>query len=99
MNDECLQALEVFIMMNPKVGHVVPGTGGLRKARFSTPESDQGKSGAYRVFYVYLAEYGLVLLWAIIAKGQYADLTKADRNTIAKQIDRYKRLLEQGVIR
>jgi hypothetical protein len=94
-----LQALEVCIMSAPLLGRVVPGTGGLRKARFSTSDEGKGKSGSYRVFYVYYEEYGTVILWAIIDKGEKADLTKAQCNAIGQQIARLKRLLDQGVIK
>ncbi len=99
LTEAAMQALEVCILSAPLMGSVIPGTGGLRKARFTSPGSDKGKSGAYRVFYVYFPEYGTVILWAIVAKGQSADLRAADRNAIAKQIGRFKRLLDQGVIR
>ena len=72
------------------------GHGGLRKARFTTRDSECGKSGAYRVFYAYFPEHGTVLLWAIIAKSETDNLTKADRNAIAKQLGRLKHLLDQG---
>ena len=36
---------------------------------------------------------------AIIAKGEQSDLTKADRNALAKVIDRLRGLLERGGIR
>jgi hypothetical protein len=39
-----------------------------------------------------------VILWAIIAKNQKADLTKAEKNVIATVLGRYKRLLEEGRI-
>jgi hypothetical protein len=44
-------------------------------------------------------EYGIVVLWAVIDKVQKANLTKAQRNAIAAQIARLRRLLDQGAIR
>src|SRR5258705_2816285 len=66
LSEEDLQALEVFIASAPTMAPVVPGSGGLRKFRFAVPGSQRGKSGAYRVFYVYFEDYGHVILWAII---------------------------------
>jgi hypothetical protein len=86
-------------MASPFSGVVVPGTNGIRKTRFSPSHSRQGKSGAYRVFYVFLPEFGIVLLMAVIAKHQQANLSKADRNALARVVGRLKRLLEQGDIR
>lgn len=99
LGDEDLRALEVCIMASPDQGAVVSGAGGLRKVRFTAPGSGKGKSGSYRVFYVSFPDHGHVVLWAIIAKGERENLTKADRNAIAKQIERLKGLLDKGVIR
>jgi hypothetical protein len=86
-------------MAAPLVGVVVPEAGGLRKVRFTAPDSARGKSGPYRVFYALFQEYGIIVLWAIVDKGQRANLTKAQRNGIALQIARLRRLLDQGAIR
>jgi hypothetical protein len=86
-------------MAAPLDGVVVPEAGGLRKLRFTAPDSSRGKSGSYRVFYVFFQEYGIVVLWAIIDKAQKANLTKAQRNGIVLQIARLRRLLDQGAIR
>jgi mRNA-degrading endonuclease RelE of RelBE toxin-antitoxin system len=99
LTDDDLRSLEDSIMTAPEMGPVVPGANGLRKGRFSPPGSGRCKSGAYRVFYVYLPDHGIVLLMAIIAKSAQADLTKADKNALAKVIGRLKKLLDQGLIR
>lgn len=98
LTEHDLQALEQCLIAGLRTGAVVPGAGGLRKVRFVTPGVQKGKSGAYRVYYVYFQEYGLIILWAVIAKSQMADLSKADRNAIAKQIQRLKTLLDRGDI-
>jgi hypothetical protein len=99
LTDHDLMMLQIVICSAPKMGSVIPGTGGLRKARFSTGDSDKGKSGSFRVFYVFFQEYGIVILWAIVAKNEKSDLTKAEKNAIATVLGRYKRLLEEGRIR
>jgi hypothetical protein len=99
LTDDDLARLQVALCAEPRMGAVIPGTGGLRKARFAAGDGDRGKSGSYRVFYVYFQEYGIVILWAIVAKNQKADLTKAERNAIATVLGRYRRLLEEGRIR
>jgi len=88
LEDDNLRALEIGIMAAPWSYPVIPGTSGLRKLRFTTPDLGRGKSGSYRVYYVYLPEYGTVWLMAVIAKGEQADLTKADENALAKVIER-----------
>ncbi len=99
LNDEDLAMLQVCICSDPKAGTVIVGAGGLRKVRFAMSDSGKGKSGSYRVYYVYFQEYGIVILWGIVAKTQKADLTKAEKNVIAAVIERYQRLLDKGGIR
>ena len=94
-----LQALEVCVLSDPGLGSVIPGGGGLRKCRFAVPGSGRGKRGAYRVFYVHIPEYGVVLLWAVIAKNDKADLSRDDLSTISRQIERFKQHLSKGVTR
>jgi hypothetical protein len=91
-----LSALEMLILGAPQGGAVIQGTRGVRKARFAVPGSGKGKSGSYRVFYVYFPEYGTVCLLAIIAKGEREDLDKATRNELGKLVERLGRILENG---
>jgi hypothetical protein len=99
LEDRDLQILQIGIMAGPKDHPVIPGSNGLRKLRFSTPQSHAGKRGAYRVYYAYFEEYGIVLLMAILAKNRQSDLTQADLKAIAQLLSRAKNLLDKGVIR
>ena len=99
LDEDALIRLEICLMADPEQGKVVPGSGGLRKVRYAPPGSTSGKSGAYRVFYVHLAEYGTMILWGIIAKKDEKDPSKAETNEIAKRIQRLRQLLEKGSIR
>ena len=86
-------------MASPTRYQVIPGAHGIRKLRFSRKGSGQGKSGSYRVFYLYLPEYHHVLLMAIIEKAGQSDLSQAAKNSLAKVVDRLKGLLDKGIIR
>src|SRR5690606_32693397 len=54
LTDEDLRALERQLLVEPEAGAVMTGTGGLRKIRFAPPSRGSGKSGAFRVAYIYL---------------------------------------------
>ena len=99
LSDDDLRVLEVAIMSLPERPPVISGAKGLRKLRFSKAESDQGKSGSYRIYYVYFPEYATVLLMAIIAKNVQSDLNKADLNALSQVVTRFKHLLDQGAIK
>ena len=62
-----------FIAERPDAGDVVPGSGGIRKVRWS--RAGTGKSGGVRViYYVRTAEEDLVLL-TLYAKSKTDNLT------------------------
>ena len=95
LDDAALRALELAILRAPGRPPVIPGTGGLRKLRFTAPGSGRGKSGAYRVCYVYFPEFGTVALVVVFGKNEKDNLTKADRQAIAAVLAQYRAELER----
>ena len=79
-----LLALQHALMLNPMAGDLVPGTGGLRKLRFSPPRWSKGKRGALRVCYAYFQEFWTILLLMVYAKGVQSNLTAAEKQGIRK---------------
>jgi len=45
--DELLRAIEEDLLQNPERGSLVPGLGGVRKARQANPARGKGKRGGY----------------------------------------------------
>jgi hypothetical protein len=66
----------------PDAGDVIPGTGGARKVRFAG--RGKGKSGGCRVITFYSGGELPVFLLTVFAKGERADLSKAERNALAQ---------------
>lgn len=95
MTDEDLRALEHQIMDNPQAGTVMRETGGLRKIRFARPGS--GKSGGYRICYVYFQHYGIVYLLLIFAKNEQPNLSAAEKSACKNLIGEIGQALNQGV--
>jgi len=75
-------AVIIMIADNPLVGDVIVGTGGVRKVRYS--RGSRGKSGGVRVVYYYYDETVPVYLLEVFGKNEKTDLTKAERNNLAK---------------
>src|SRR4051794_24869876 len=75
---------------------VVREAGGVRKMRFAPP--GRGKSGGFRVFYADLGERGVILLLAVLAKGQRENLTASQRNTLAGMVRHIEDMYKRGVI-
>lgn len=70
-------ALVDLVAYDPTSGDLVPGTGGLRKLRVG--RSGSGKRGGARVIYYFYNEDVPVLLMAIYAKNEKADLSERDK--------------------
>ena len=60
------------------------GTGGVRKVRFAI--GGRGKSGGVRVVYYFHSEAMPVYLLTLFAKNEKANLTKAERNALARLV-------------
>lgn len=81
MTPEERTAVVDAIAADPRVGVVIQGTGGLRKARI--PLAGRGKRGGGRVIYwFHSAGFPAVLLW-VFAKNEADDLTSAQRQALA----------------
>jgi hypothetical protein len=79
LDDEDLRKLELQLLARPEAGLVMGGTGGLRKMRFAPPSRHSGKSGAYRVCYVYFPRAAVIVLLAIFPKNQQENLGAAEK--------------------
>ncbi len=87
LDDDDLRALEIGLVLQPKQAPVVPGTGGLRKLRFRRAAGNRGKSGSFRVGYVYFEAFGVIGLLAIYSKAEQADIPPGQRTQIKKAIE------------
>ncbi len=76
------EAIVTMVANNPKCGEIVQGTGGVRKVRVG--RGGRGKSGGGRVVYIHHDADHPVFLLAAFAKNEKANLSKAERNEMAK---------------
>jgi hypothetical protein len=75
-------ALVAHLGANPEAGHVVPGTGGVRKIRWAT--RGHGKRGGARVIYYYYNQSIPMFLLDIHAKNEKANLAEADKRSLKR---------------
>lgn len=75
------QDLIAYLANHPEAGDLMEGTGGVRKLRWS--RGSQGKSGGVRVIYYFHDAQMPLYLLTLFAKGDKANLTKAERNELA----------------
>ena len=69
LTEDDLIRLENEILAAPRKGDEIPGTGGFRKIRLSREGSNKGKSGSYRVLYLYMQAYATVSLSSCLARA------------------------------
>ncbi len=82
------RAAEDQIAADPLYWPVVPGTGGVRKARGARASS--GKRGGVRVIYYFRSRRETIYLLSIYAKSDRTDLTSADKKklrTLVKSLE------------
>ncbi|MDY0957870.1 type II toxin-antitoxin system RelE/ParE family toxin [Sphingomonas sp. CFBP8993] len=81
MSADEMAAVVDMIAASPEAGEIMPGCGGARKLRVARPGG--GKSGGYRVITYFAGDVFPVFLLTVFGKNEKANLTQAQRNTLA----------------
>ena len=76
------EAIVTMVATDPECGEIMQGTGGVRKVRVG--RGGRGKSGGARVVYVHHDADHPIFLLAAFAKNEKANLSKAERNDMAR---------------
>jgi len=82
-------AVVEMVAREPTCGTLMEGTGGVRKVRFAV--GGRGKSGGVRVVYYFHSEAMPLYLLTAFGKNEKANLTRAERNAIARLVSELKR--------
>ena len=72
MDDSSYADLQGFLANNPEAGSVIPGSGGIRKIRWTG--SGRGKRGGSRILYYLWTEERILMLFAYL-KNEIENLT------------------------
>lgn len=88
LTDEDLRSLQNNLLNNPKIGAVIPGTGGLRKIRVSC--NNHGKRGGARVIYVDVEISETIYFINVYAKNEKDDLSEAEKRAIIAMVNLLK---------
>lgn len=91
LTDDDLKTLQEQLLINPKLGDVMQGTGGLRKMRFAF--KGRGKSSSGRVLYVDFFVAEKIYLIFAYPKNEKDNLSKEERNNIKKLIEKIEKTL------
>jgi hypothetical protein len=80
-NEEKLSFIN-YLAAHPQAGHLMQGTGGIRKLRWGA--QGRGKSGGVRVIYYYHNGTVPLFLLTVFGKGEKANLSKSECNDLSK---------------
>src|SRR5229473_609769 len=80
--DEVPKAIQKDLQEKPDRGAVVPGLGGVRKARIANPSRGKGKRSGYRYLYLYLETIQQVHLLILLDKNEQEDLNEEQRKQV-----------------
>lgn len=81
LNDDERKGLREFLAANPKAGAVIPGSGGVRKLRWSV--EGKGKRGGGRVIYFYHDDAMPLHLFKFYKKAAKENLTSREKNALS----------------
>ena len=82
LSDDEYRELQEVLIYRPDIGHMIQGTGGLRKIRWSQKGQGRGKRGGVRVIYYWLMDDEQILMLYIYPKKQQDDLTPEEKKTL-----------------
>ena len=89
--DSILTAIQGDLIENPLHGRMVPGLGGICKARTSNPARGKGKRGGFRYLYLYLETRRHIHLLFLLDKNEQEDMTEEQRRQIREMVSQIKR--------
>ena len=84
LSDDEYSSLQLALMLRPDAGDLIPGSGGLRKLRWSL--SGKGKRGGTRLIYYWQRGGEVIYMLFIYAKSRQEDLTREQLKTLSKLV-------------
>ena len=84
--DNEYRQLQAVLVDRPDAGAIIPGSGGIRKIRWSA--SGRGKRGGARVIYYWATEQERILMLFIYAKNESDDLSADQLKTLKHLVEK-----------
>jgi hypothetical protein len=89
--DDVLRLIQEELSARPDRGAVVPGLGGIRKARAANPSRGKGKRGGFRYLYLYLEFRRHIHLFYLLDKNEQEDASEEQRRQMREWAAEIKR--------
>ena len=84
LDDDDYRALQTALLLRPEQGPVIPGSGGLRKIRWSA--EGRGKRGGLRVIYFWDKTSSTFYMLFLYQKNQQGDLSATQIRALARLV-------------
>lgn len=84
--DDVLRLIQDDLQKNPERGAMVPGLGGVRKARVANPLRGKGKRGGFRYLYLYLVRRQHIHMLLLLDKDEQEDANEEQRRQIREWV-------------
>ncbi len=85
LSDDEYAQLQQALIANPEAGSVIPGSGGVRKMRWSV--AGRGKRGGLRIIYFLRARQGQIWMLTLYAKNVAESISAHVLKRIKDEID------------
>ena len=85
LSDEEYRQLQLALVLHPDMEAGIPGSGGLRKARWGV--EGRGKRGGIRVIYYWAIIHDKILMLYMYAKNEQDDLTPEQLKVLRRIIE------------
>ena len=82
--------LQTALILQPDLGELIPGTGGLRKMRWGFPSHGRGKRGGIRIIYYWYTSESLIYLLMVYPKSKREDLSARQKQMLRKIAEGFK---------
>ena len=86
MTDDEYAKLQGAVIVQPDAGDLIPGTGGLRKLRWTEERRGKGKRGGIRVIYYWYVSESLIYMLLAYSKGHQDDLSAAQKRLLVRLV-------------
>lgn len=83
--DDEYRKLQAALVANPEAGAIIPGSGGVRKLRWS--RSGMGKRGGLRIIYYLRSQRGVIWMLTLYPKNVSENIPSHVLRQIRREID------------
>jgi len=97
LTEEGFAEFQTHLLDNPRIGTVVPGSGGLRKVRYADPMRGKGKRGGIRIYYLDVPEKERVYLLDIHGKDEKEDLSPGELKVLKSLVTEIRKSCREPV--